>query len=265
MRIFLFILLSVVLGTAAPVWGQDEAQDDAADWDNSTPTTNGTILAFVGKKVSIEKNNLTLTEEIELPDGTMATRIVPRLSDRFEARYEILETIKGSYEEPYIDFVNHDHYGRPTFPKFETVLLFLMNNGGEWVNTSRTFFPVQRTTDGDWAKCGSLVRDDYNEDLKKYAASFEENILVEPIKFLGSETTLSPEYCTTGTRASNLYKFTEHTRFAPERRRISCNRELGIRDGFNAGTGPLPGAKIEGIKHAACIERLEAEDELASP
>ena len=259
MRIFLSLLLSLSCAVQAA------AQDDAADWDNSTPTADGTILAFVGKKIFIEKKNIDEYMDFELADGSTIKRKIPRWNDRFETRYEVLDIVKGSYDGASIDFENYDHYGRPTFPKFETVLLFLMNNGGEWVNTSRTFFPVQRTTDGDWAKCGSLVRDDYNEDLKKYAASFEENILVEPIKFLGSETTLSPEYCTTGTRASNLYKFTEHTRFAPERRRISCNRELGIRDGFNAGTGPLPGAKIEGIKHAACIERLEAEDELASP
>jgi len=258
MRIFLSLLFS--LGCAV----QAAAQDVSA-WDNSTPTADGTILAFVGKKIFIEKKNIDEYIDFELADGSTIKRKIPRWNDRFETRYKVLDVVEGSYEGASIDFENYDHYGRPTFPKFETVLLFLINDGGEWVNTSRTFFPVQRTSDGDWAKCGNLVRDDYNEDLKKLAASFEEKIFVEPIKFLGSETTFTPEYCTTGTRAANLYKFQEHTRFAPERRRISCNREIGFSDGSNPGTGSGPNSAIEGQTHAACVKRLKAEEELASP
>ena len=59
MRIFPFILLSVVLGAAMPLWAQDAAESptvDEAPFDASTLRKDGQIIAFVGRKVFLRRD-----------------------------------------------------------------------------------------------------------------------------------------------------------------------------------------------------------------
>jgi len=260
MRIFLFILLSVVFGTAAHVW----AEGDVAIWNNTTQATEREIVAFIGQKTYVEKRNLDQYMDFKLPDGTIINRKIPNRNDRFEARYDILSQVKGTIEADSIDFVAYDHFGRPSFPKFETVLLFLINDDGQWVKM-RNFYAVQRTTDGDWAMCGGLGRENYSEEVKKLAASYEEQIQVEPVIFQGEKQDSNNEnskYCSRGTRASNIYKFKEYTSFGPERRRIHCNREMGVPENQTIGIDSRHKSEEKKQIHAACVERLELKEGL---
>ena len=253
MRRFLIILVTVVFGTAAHVW----AEDDVAIWDNTTQATEGEIVAFIGQKTYVEKRNLDQYMDFELPVGTIINRKIPNLSDRFEARYDILSQVKGTIEADSIDFVASDHFGRPS-------LLFLINDDGQWVKM-RNFYAVQRTTDGDWAMCGGLERENYSEEVKKLAASYEEQIQVEPVIFQGKKQDPNNEnskYCSKGTRASNIYKYKEYASFGPERRRIHCDREMGVPENHTIGIDSRHKSEEKKQIHAACVERLELKEGL---
>jgi len=132
------------------------AQDDTP-FDASTMTEVGDIIAFVGEKIFVEERNLEETMDVTLPDGSIVTRTLPRRSDRYEARYKIIEVIAGDYTEPEIDFVAYDHYGRPSFPKINPVLLFAKNHEGKLTLQQYLTSVVFETTDGDWAICGGLT------------------------------------------------------------------------------------------------------------
>ena len=174
MRIFLFILLGFVLGAAAPVWGQDEAQDaaesaaiDEAPFDNSTLREDGQIIAFVGRKVFVREDENWPPND---PD-------VIYLDSRYEAQYIILDRVSGEYAGDSIDFHAYDHYGMPRFSKPDNILIFVHDGPDSRVHSKYNYYEVHRTTDGDWAACGD---DYYSHDPDDRA----NNAPLEPIPFL---------------------------------------------------------------------------------
>ena len=182
MRIFLFILLSVVFAAVTPVWGQDEAQDaaesaaiDEAPFDNSTLREDGQIIAFVGRKVFVRKDErpsvITETDE----NGEDTVYII--MDSRYKARYEILDLVTGDYAGETIDFHAYDHYGTPRFSKSGNILIFIHDGPDSRVHSKYNYYEVHRTTDGDWAACGD---DYYSHDPDDKA----NNAPLEPIPFL---------------------------------------------------------------------------------
>ena len=256
MRIVLFILLGFVLGMGA-AFAQDEVPVETPIrtgpvWDNSSQSEDWSVMAFVGNKVFVEERAKPEYMDIEMPDGSIVTRSLPAFDTRYEARYEILDMVEGSHEELTIDFVAYDHYGRPSFPHINPVLLFVVSHDSEWVHSKYLYYPVRRTTDGDWAICGkTYVHKGASDTHKKLARTYE-----EPIGFIDPPELPDGTVCNTGTRAHNLFDIQEKMRFVPRRSKVLCNREIGIKDYYTAGIGSGPFAKIEGQKHAACMERL---------
>lgn len=258
MKAFLFILLGFVWGISAALAQEDVSSLDTpshsgADWDNSSQYDDGGLKVFVGRKIFAEERAKPEYYDVKRPDGSIV-KLSMRADPRYEARYKVLDMVEGTHEGPTLDFVAYDHYGRPAFLRFDTVLLFVVSHSSEWVHSKYLYYPVHRTTDGDWAICGQpYVHDEEPDAHKKLAASYE-----EPLGFIEPQETRSGEFCTTGTRAKNLFYFEDKTRFIPRRNRVLCNREIGIRDNVVAGTGSGPFAEIEGQKHVICMERLEA-------
>jgi len=256
MRAFLFIMLSFVLGvgsvSAKDIMAGEKSPNFEKDWENSTQAEDWSVRAFVGRKIFVEERAKPEYMDFTTPDGSVIRRTLPAFDARYEARYKILDVVKGPIEGSTIDFVAYDHYSRPGFPDHEHVLLFVVSHNSEWVHSKYLYYPVQRTTDGDWAICGkAFVHESAADAEKTLADSFE-----EPIGFIDHIDLPDGIICKTGTRARNLFELQEKTRFIPRRNRVLCNREIGVRDYVVAGTGSGPYADIEKQKHAACMERL---------
>jgi len=82
---------------------------------------------------------------------------------------------------------------------------------------------------------------------------------VQPLSFIETVKSENGDICKAGTRAKDIFEYNNKTRFLPESRRVTCNRELEIPSYFIAGTGSSADAPTIAHAHAACIERLEFE------
>ena len=145
MRAFLFIMLSFVLAFTGPAFSQDEAP-----FDNSSLREDGHIIAFVGRKIFVRKDDSFPPKRDENSD-----EIIIHLDSRYQVRYEIIDLIAGKYEGRIIDFHAYDHYGIPRFSRVENALIFIHDGPDNRVHSKYNFYEVDRTADGDWAACGN--------------------------------------------------------------------------------------------------------------
>ena len=101
------------------------------------------LIVFVGSRIDIR------------PVGTAQPPLQPFLLDqKFVATYKVLQVLCGSSSSPQIEFDVYDHYGTPAFAAFDTVLLYVSEQGGHLVHEKYLYDPVYRTEDGSWAGCG---------------------------------------------------------------------------------------------------------------
>jgi len=185
MRIFLFILLSVVLAIAAPVWGQADASLDETPFDNSTLREDGQIIAFVGKKVFVREDENFSKFLITNHKNENGEHDYVLVGSRYEARYEILDLVSGEYVGKTIDFYIYSG-GTPRFSKSENILIFIHDGPDSRIHSKYNFYEVHRTTDGDWAACGNAyVQYDPKEEEKNKEP-------LEPISFLHPVTVNVP-------------------------------------------------------------------------
>ena len=108
----------------------------------SADDTSNNLLVFVGERIEIKQVANTP------PPAVIA------LDLKFEARYKVLTVIFGAYTGSEIDFAVFDHYGRPAFANYETVVLYVSRYDGQLIHQKYQFNPVYRTADGRWAGCG---------------------------------------------------------------------------------------------------------------
>lgn len=282
MRIFLFILLSVVLGAAAPVWAQDAAESAAVDeapFDASTLREDGQIIAFVGRKVFVRKVK------------NQPSRIDHWQPERYETRYEILTLVSGEYVNKTIDFYIDSVDPPLEFPKDKTVLIIIIDGPvTRWNYISEK--EVHRTTDGDWASCGNAYvhydpdeEDEYKEPLepisflepvtvnvpsfkRKATDYFDEDEVVTDTDRSEAKTKIDNLYkkdswfikppiwkregpfatCQLGMRARDMYEFEYQTEILPRKRKKICEArhedELeALGDDFDAKTTLLDDCK----------------------
>lgn len=256
MRQFLLTVFAATLCIIEPSFAQDETLD-RAPWDNAASGLDGSVVAFVGEKIFVEERNLEETMDVTLPDGSVVARVIPKMSDRYEARYKIFDVVGGNYTAPEIDFEAWDHYGRASFSRFDPALFFAINREGKWVLQQYLTTIVFETTDGDWAKCGGLRSSTFAEKFEPSPESYE-----EPIGFLAPQQFAEGKPCLSGVRASKIFNYINKTSLAPQRRRIACNREMVKNDSINVGMGSAADKDLNARMLAACISRLEAEDTL---
>jgi hypothetical protein len=146
------------------------AQDNGP-FDASTASTDGNVIAFVGQKIFV-RNDESWPPEQDAKDD----EIVIYMDGRYQARYKVETLVGGDYDAPIIDFHAYDHYGMPRVSKVESALIFVHDGPDTRVHSKYNFYEVHRTSDGDWASCGSAyVQNDPDEKEKEP---------LEPISFL---------------------------------------------------------------------------------
>ena len=140
MAMFRLVLFALCLLVAAPAWSQ-------SDFDNTRGATgSGEVLAFVGERISVERNNPPPEPDVIYLDG------------RYAARYRVKDVLRGTYVGETIDFYAYDHYGMPRFSKEDgPIVLYLYDtkeNG--WIHSKYLYTVVHPVRGGGWAVCDTV-------------------------------------------------------------------------------------------------------------
>jgi len=125
-------------------------------------TVPSNFYVFVGQKLKVDDE----------PEPYYCD--VVTMDSRFNADYLILEQEVGHYNKDTIRFTVFDHYGRPSFSKYETVLLFVSEYCGKLYHEKYQYFELYKTEDGKWASPG---------DPYKYDSYHKKNLAAKHIKF----------------------------------------------------------------------------------
>ena len=228
------------------------AQDVRGNDDTPNAIKEGSVIAFVGRKISFTEDKTPPdAEPIKMPDGTVVMRVIPRFDSKYNATYQVINWVHGESKAETVDFNVYDHYSRPDLPNIKNPLVLLVRYEGGWVQSKYNNYHLSRTTDGDWGICGVPAQ------LKSMKDQGER--YVQPLSFIETVKSENGDICKAGTRAKDIFEYNNKTRFLPESRRVTCNRELEIPSYFIAGTGSSADAPTIAHAHAACIERLEFE------
>ncbi len=94
-----------------------------------------TLFAFVGKKIAV----------------TPIPSCEDCLDAAFEAKYQVLQKVYGDYQGDTITFTVYDHYGTPSFERYEHALLFVSKGSKGWYHEKYQYFDVYLTASGRWA------------------------------------------------------------------------------------------------------------------
>ena len=99
---------------------------------------NDSLFVFVGEKISVD---------------TFSSGI-PLLADMtFKAKYKVIETVSGDYNQDTIEFEVWDHYGWPAFSEFDFALLYVVQiKTGELFHVKYLYSRVYPTQNGKWAE-----------------------------------------------------------------------------------------------------------------
>ena len=187
MRIFLFILLSVVFAAVTPVWGQDEAAFDA-----TTTLSENEQMAFIGQLIS-EKLDPKYQKPISGcridENGEEKCNFYLHVKDRYQTRYKVLRGISNIETGAVVDFHSYAEYGPPNSngvaaPEFVILSTWKDKSGSSVLGRNYGFKKVYLTSDGDWAACGSkrelnIKNPDFSPRLEKLSFSVEAKINVE--------------------------------------------------------------------------------------
>jgi len=244
MRIFLFILLSVVLAIAAPVWGQADASLDETPFDNSTLREDGQIIAFVGKKVFVrEDENFSkfLKTNHKNENGEHDYVLV---GSRYEARYEILDLVSGEYVGKTIDFYI---YSGGTPREAKNPFFLIQSHAGLNIRMNNGASEIHRTTDGDWAVCGDVYTQ-YDTGHPRYPRE-----PLEPISFL------DPVIVNVPSLKENLSDYFDEDEILSDTDRAETQTDIDEYYEFESGLYRPPIWKREGDK-ATCQMGIRAKD-----
>jgi hypothetical protein len=95
----------------------------------------GKLYVIIGEKIEVKE----LTDEKNIMDA------------KFLAKYKILERVCGDYRRDTVEFIVYDHYGRPAFEDYKTVMLYLIEYEGKFYHEKYLYHDLYKTKAGRWA------------------------------------------------------------------------------------------------------------------
>lgn len=155
--------IAIAVFTASPLWAQD-----IPDFDNSfAGGEDGQIIVFVGEKIAIDELSYEehcVSEETN-DDGEPVEIIC--MDAAFNARYKVIDLLKGDYSGRTIDFRVYDHYGEPRFLEHDRVILYVVQEGNTLYHKKYQFDPLYRLSHSDYAFCGDPYLNYSKQSIKK--------------------------------------------------------------------------------------------------
>lgn len=141
------------------------------------------LIVFVGEIIEVRyssEENKEQPGDTVIRNGKKTIRKVVTVSmdSRYVAKYKVLQLVYGTYQSDTIEFVVYDHYGRPGFSKYKTVLLFVSIYDGKLYHEKYQYFDVYKTADNRWASPGDPYKfDDYHrKELKPQKIKFKDKV-----------------------------------------------------------------------------------------
>lgn len=204
----------------------------------------GRMLVFVGEKLDVK--------ELDPEEGII-------INNKFLAKYRILERVCGNYSKNTIEFIVYDHYGKPEFEKYETVMLYVVEDEGKYYHEKYQFDDLYKTNDGRWASPYN-ANNEYQDSLGS---------LIEPVKIsFVNQVSFSiaglkkreikyrypePYYKITGNKAIAIYG-----NYVPELLQLKKNGVLRARGLFGITREPgIPDIKVAEIAKDLTIPRTD--------
>jgi len=162
------------------------------------------LFVFVAQKISIKP----------APSENYCNALP--FDEKYIAKYRIIESVYGGFAKDTIDFIVYDHYGRPEFEKFDTVLLYVAKYCENLVHIKYQFSDVYKTADGRWAAAHNpytfgydYVFDEEDEDeVKPEIIKFEKPVVFNANNFSElycKERFISPYYKKDGNTFIAIY------------------------------------------------------------
>jgi hypothetical protein len=139
------------------------------------------LIVFVGEMIEVKYSPEKMKEAT--PDTIIRNgkKVVVRpvtisMDSRYVAKYRMLQIVYGAYKEDTIEFVVYDHYGKPAFSNYKTVLLFVSYYNGKLYHEKYQFFDVYKTSNDRWASPGDPYKfdDHHRKDLKPQKLEFKD-------------------------------------------------------------------------------------------
>ena len=145
-------------------------------------TLPSNIYVFVGQKLKVDYE----------PEPYYCDVIT--MDSKFKADFKILEQKIGRYNKETISFTVFDHCGRPTFSKYETVLLFVSEYCGKLYHEKYQYFELYKTMNGKWASPGDPYKyDEYHrKNLKAQSIQFNDSVWFDISKL--SDAAIKQQY-----------------------------------------------------------------------
>lgn len=146
MKFFFFVLILIsLLGCSTP-----KLLNDSFYLDNEEVN----LFAFVGQKISIVEFNPNDEKVGEKFYDSISGETVTKKSyimDRgFRCRYKIVKNVFNDPKVDTIDFVAYDHYGKPRFSEYDTVLLYVSKSkdGSYYLHQKYQFDYLEQNSNG---------------------------------------------------------------------------------------------------------------------
>ncbi len=132
-------------------------------------SSKDSLIVFVGEIIEVklspeEKKKEPVDTIIVGKDTEYVRHLSISMDSRYMAKYKILQLIQGTYKADTIEFVAFDHYGKPGFSKYKTVLLFVSISDGKLYHEKYQYFGLYLTKSGKWAS--PYPSSDYNHPYK---------------------------------------------------------------------------------------------------
>ncbi|WP_405265699.1 hypothetical protein [Cellulophaga sp. Ld12] len=113
------------------------------------------LYAFIGEKISIEEfdpneNNTQIT--IDSISGDTIRKVRHVMDYGFRNKFKVVRNVFNELKTDTIEFVAYDHYGRPSFEKYENVMLYISLNmeKGHYYHQKYQYDPVEKSKNGAW-------------------------------------------------------------------------------------------------------------------
>ena len=135
------------------------------------------LFVFVGQKISVNQfdananYNQPISSEVDSATGETIVRKRSYIMDNaFEAKYKVIQSVFNDLRTDTIVFKAYDHYGRPGFENYSTVLLYISKSedGSHYFHQKYQFDPLYKIKNNYWVgKNGESLQKLFN--LRKEA------------------------------------------------------------------------------------------------
>ena len=147
-------LLSLLLIISQVSFGQLESKKAQLMKDGSV-----NLFAFVAQKISLDEfdpnanHKQPISIEVDSTTGDTIVRKKSYIMDHaFEAKYKVIQPVFNDLKTDTIVFKAYDHYGRPAFEMYSTVLLYISKSedGSYYFHQKYQFDPLYKTKNSSW-------------------------------------------------------------------------------------------------------------------